>query len=79
MQMDELACFAPGMLALGFFGYGGIEAEKYLSLAEEVLIEKYLWSVFGGASIICFFWLQILHTGISCGNIKETKQNTQTK
>ncbi|KAB1204297.1 Mannosyl-oligosaccharide 1,2-alpha-mannosidase MNS1 [Morella rubra] len=35
-KMDELACFAPGMLALGFFGYGGIEAEKYLSLAEEL-------------------------------------------
>ncbi|XP_041019199.1 mannosyl-oligosaccharide 1,2-alpha-mannosidase MNS1-like [Juglans microcarpa x Juglans regia] len=35
-KMDELACFAPGMLALGFFGYDGGEAEKYLSLAEEL-------------------------------------------
>lgn len=40
MQMDELACFAPGMLSLGFFGYDGGEAEKYLSLAEEVSIKN---------------------------------------
>lgn len=39
MQMDELACFAPGMLALASYDYGPGEAEKYLSLAEEVLIE----------------------------------------
>ena len=38
--MDELACFAPGMLALGSKGYGPGEAEKVLSLAEEVLIKK---------------------------------------
>ncbi|GLT28719.1 hypothetical protein SLA2020_036300 [Shorea laevis] len=35
-KMDELACFAPGMLALGSFGYGPEEAEKFLSLAEEL-------------------------------------------
>ncbi|KAA8522721.1 hypothetical protein F0562_009117 [Nyssa sinensis] len=35
-KMDELACFAPGMLALGSFGYGPGEAEKCLSLAEEL-------------------------------------------
>lgn len=35
--MDELACFAPGMLALGSSGYESEEAEKILSLAEEVL------------------------------------------
>lgn len=34
--MDELACFAPGMLALGSFGYGPGEAEKFVALAEEV-------------------------------------------
>ncbi|RVX07856.1 Mannosyl-oligosaccharide 1,2-alpha-mannosidase MNS1 [Vitis vinifera] len=38
-KMDELACFAPGMLALASYDYGPGEAEKYLSLAEEVLIE----------------------------------------
>ena len=38
MQMDELACFAPGMLALGSSGYGPDEAKKFLSLAEEVLL-----------------------------------------
>lgn len=37
--MDELACFAPGMLALGSLGYGNGEAKKFLSLAEEVPIK----------------------------------------
>ncbi|WCJ42300.1 Mannosyl-oligosaccharide 1 2-alpha-mannosidase MNS2 [Euphorbia peplus] len=35
-KMDELACFAPGMLALGSSGYEAGEAEKLLSLAEEL-------------------------------------------
>ncbi|KAK8595807.1 hypothetical protein V6N12_064316 [Hibiscus sabdariffa] len=35
-KMDELACFAPGMLALGSNGYGPGEAEKFLALAEEL-------------------------------------------
>ncbi|KAH7544746.1 hypothetical protein FEM48_Zijuj01G0018900 [Ziziphus jujuba var. spinosa] len=35
-KMDELACFAPGMLALGSLGYGNGEAKKFLSLAEEL-------------------------------------------
>ncbi|KAJ7955848.1 alpha-1,2-Mannosidase [Quillaja saponaria] len=35
-KMDELACFAPGMLALGSYGYGPGEAEIILSLAEEL-------------------------------------------
>ncbi|XVF19043.1 hypothetical protein REPUB_Repub11eG0076400 [Reevesia pubescens] len=35
-KMDELACFAPGMLALGSVGYGPGEAEKFLALAEEL-------------------------------------------
>ncbi|KAH9626232.1 hypothetical protein KSS87_000111 [Heliosperma pusillum] len=35
-EMDELACFAPGMLALGSFGYGPAESKKYMSLAEEL-------------------------------------------
>ncbi|XP_052484185.1 mannosyl-oligosaccharide 1,2-alpha-mannosidase MNS1 isoform X2 [Gossypium raimondii] len=35
-KMDELACFAPGMLALGSSGYGPDEAKKFLSLAEEL-------------------------------------------
>ena len=36
IQMDELACFAPGMLALGASGYGPDEEKKFLTLAEEV-------------------------------------------
>lgn len=35
-KMDELACFAPGMLALGSFGYGPGEREEILTLAEEL-------------------------------------------
>ncbi|RRT40905.1 hypothetical protein BHE74_00048541, partial [Ensete ventricosum] len=36
-QMDELACFVPGMLALGSSDYDPEKAEKFLSLAKEVL------------------------------------------
>ncbi|XP_057967780.1 mannosyl-oligosaccharide 1,2-alpha-mannosidase MNS1-like [Malania oleifera] len=35
-KMDELACFAPGMLALGASDYGPENAQKFLSLAEEL-------------------------------------------
>lgn len=35
-KMDELACFVPGMLALGSSGYGPDKAAKILSLAEEL-------------------------------------------
>ncbi|XP_044496804.1 mannosyl-oligosaccharide 1,2-alpha-mannosidase MNS1-like [Mangifera indica] len=35
-KMDELACFAPGMLALGSFDFGPGESEKFLSLAQEL-------------------------------------------
>ncbi|CAL8130375.1 unnamed protein product [Prunus armeniaca] len=35
-KMDELACFAPGMLALGSSGYGPEDSKKFLSLAEEL-------------------------------------------
>ncbi|KAM7480693.1 hypothetical protein LguiA_028906 [Lonicera macranthoides] len=35
-KMDELACFAPGMLALGSSGYDTDESQKFLSLAEEL-------------------------------------------
>ncbi|KAL9256242.1 Mannosyl-oligosaccharide 1,2-alpha-mannosidase MNS1-like protein [Drosera capensis] len=35
-KMDELACFVPGMLALGSVGYGPGDSEKFLTLAEEL-------------------------------------------
>ncbi|KAL9664755.1 hypothetical protein QQ045_020162 [Rhodiola kirilowii] len=35
-KMDELACFAPGMLALGSVGYDDEQSKNYLSLAEEL-------------------------------------------
>lgn len=36
LQMDELACFAPGMIALGSSGYDSEDSKKFLTLAEEV-------------------------------------------
>ncbi|KAH7671697.1 Glycoside hydrolase family 47 protein [Dioscorea alata] len=46
-KMDELACFVPGMLALGSFGYGPEKAEKFLELSKEVnfssLCNKQFW------------------------------------
>jgi len=35
--MDELACFVPGMLALGASGYGPEKAEQIMNLAKEVI------------------------------------------
>ncbi|KAA0059340.1 mannosyl-oligosaccharide 1,2-alpha-mannosidase MNS1 [Cucumis melo var. makuwa] len=35
-KMDELACFAPGMIALGSSGYDSEESKKFLTLAEEL-------------------------------------------
>ncbi|KAL8235231.1 hypothetical protein R6Q59_021331 [Mikania micrantha] len=35
-KMDELACFAPGMIALGSSGYGPEDSRKFLNLAEEL-------------------------------------------
>lgn len=34
--MDELACFVPGMLALGSFGYDPVKQDKFFTLAKEV-------------------------------------------
>ncbi|KAK9169043.1 hypothetical protein Syun_001183 [Stephania yunnanensis] len=39
-KMDELACFAPGMLALGSLGYGPGDREKMLTLAEEAKLQR---------------------------------------
>ncbi|KAF8651562.1 hypothetical protein HU200_063383 [Digitaria exilis] len=35
-KMDELACFAPGMLALGASGYGPEKSEQIMNLAKEL-------------------------------------------
>ncbi|XP_078447714.1 mannosyl-oligosaccharide 1,2-alpha-mannosidase MNS1-like [Wolffia australiana] len=40
-KMDELACFVPGMLALGSSGYGPEKGAKILSLAEELALTCY--------------------------------------
>eukprot|EP00252_Welwitschia_mirabilis_P007295 TRINITY_DN1853_c0_g1_i2.p1 TRINITY_DN1853_c0_g1~~TRINITY_DN1853_c0_g1_i2.p1 ORF type:complete len:452 (+),score=88.24 TRINITY_DN1853_c0_g1_i2:187-1542(+) len=39
-KMDELACFTPGMLALGAFNVDSDEARSYLSLAEEDIVQN---------------------------------------
>ncbi|KAK9083791.1 hypothetical protein Scep_030262 [Stephania cephalantha] len=39
-KMDELACFASGMLALGSLGYGPGDREKMLTLAEEAKLQR---------------------------------------
>ena len=36
--MDELACFVPGMLALGASGYSPEKAEQIMDLAEEEIL-----------------------------------------
>lgn len=51
--MDELACFAPGMLALGSSGYGPDGSQKFLSLAEEVFL------IIQNFCIICD-WLRLV-------------------
>ncbi|KAJ0865392.1 putative mannosyl-oligosaccharide 1,2-alpha-mannosidase [Helianthus annuus] len=40
-KMDELACFAPGMIALGSSGYDPDESSKFLNLAEELAFTCY--------------------------------------
>ncbi|ONM17644.1 Mannosyl-oligosaccharide 12-alpha-mannosidase MNS1 [Zea mays] len=35
-KMDELACFAPGMLALGASGYGPEQSEQIMNMAKEL-------------------------------------------
>ncbi|GFZ11632.1 alpha-mannosidase 1 [Actinidia rufa] len=39
--MDELACFTPGMIALGASGYGPEDSRKFLSLPEEITLDFY--------------------------------------
>lgn len=51
--MDELACFAPGMIALGSSGYDPEDSKKYLTLAEEVKSCK-LFSLWDDLGPACF-------------------------
>ncbi|KAG6506848.1 hypothetical protein ZIOFF_032180 [Zingiber officinale] len=44
-KMDELACFAPGMLALGSSGYAPEKAEKMLSLSKEDMSVGTSWNI----------------------------------
>ncbi|KAG1364145.1 mannosyl-oligosaccharide 1,2-alpha-mannosidase MNS1 [Cocos nucifera] len=44
-KMDELACFVPGMLALGSSGYALEKAEKILSLAKEDMSVGTSWNI----------------------------------
>ena len=49
LQMDELACFVPGMLALGSLSCSPERSSKYLDAAKEVL--SHLASVNGIESL----------------------------
>ncbi|PON53193.1 Glycoside hydrolase [Parasponia andersonii] len=68
-KMDELACFAPGMLALGSSGYGREESQKILSLAEESFEAR-------GSSFPLFYTLfvnlsgRIIDKATSCSDIQ---------
>ncbi|XP_024197034.1 mannosyl-oligosaccharide 1,2-alpha-mannosidase MNS1 isoform X2 [Rosa chinensis] len=56
-KMDELACFAPGMLALGSSGYDPGEAEKILSLAEEDMTVGTSWNILRPETVESLFYL----------------------
>lgn len=57
MQMDELACFAPGMLALGSSGYGPDDSQKIFTLAEEVFVTSFKSRL---ETIACLVWLLVV-------------------
>lgn len=56
LQMDELACFAPGMLALGSSGYGPDDSQKFMSLAEEVCFNSLLKNPYVSFLLADLFW-----------------------
>ncbi|KAL9325927.1 hypothetical protein ACSQ67_006572 [Phaseolus vulgaris] len=56
-KMDELACFVPGMLALGSSNSGPGEAEKYISLAEEDMTVGTSWNIQRPETIESLFYL----------------------
>jgi len=59
--MDELACFAPGMIALGSSGYGPDDSQKFMSLAEEVCFNRAIWK-----ALMCLFcWLTYFSLDLS--------------
>ncbi|CAH2050579.1 unnamed protein product [Thlaspi arvense] len=56
-KMDELACFAPGMIALGASGYGPDESQKFLSLAEEEMSVGTSWNILRPETVESLFYL----------------------
>ncbi|CAN1139590.1 Mannosyl-oligosaccharide 1,2-alpha-mannosidase MNS1 [Linum perenne] len=56
-KMDELACFAPGMLALGSAGYEPDESKKFLSLAEEDMSVGTSWNILRPETVESLFYL----------------------
>ncbi|AQK45953.1 Mannosyl-oligosaccharide 12-alpha-mannosidase MNS1 [Zea mays] len=44
-KMDELACFAPGMLALGASGYGPEKSEQIMNMAKEDMSVGTSWNI----------------------------------
>jgi len=61
LQMDELACFAPGMIALGSFGYSAAEdSQKFLSLAEEVYFDSLFNLINPYVLVLLIDWVLVL-------------------
>lgn len=60
MQMDELACFVPGMLALGASGYGLEKDQKMMTLAKEVIDFLSFFGLFLGFLTLIVWLIGIL-------------------
>ena len=65
--MDELACFVPGMLALGASGYGPEKAEQIMNLAKEVIFLSSLSAESGLHQQIAHD--QVFTVGTTCSRI----------
>ncbi|KAG8046795.1 hypothetical protein GUJ93_ZPchr0008g13216 [Zizania palustris] len=56
-KMDELACFVPGMLALGASGYGPEKAKEIMNLAKEDMSVGTSWSILRPETIESLMYL----------------------
>ncbi|TVU04358.1 hypothetical protein EJB05_08422, partial [Eragrostis curvula] len=56
-KMDELACFVPGMLALGASGYSPEKAEQIMDLAKEDMVVGTSWNILRPETIESLMYL----------------------
>ncbi|KAK7293948.1 hypothetical protein RJT34_16830 [Clitoria ternatea] len=57
LRMDELACFAPGMIALGSAGYDIGDSNRFLSLAEKDMSVGTSWNILRPETVESLFYL----------------------